>query len=255
MIAVDVGNTKTAFALFRNDVLVRQSQVETDIRRTTNDYRNLINEFLRPVGISLKATEQITAASVVPAITEQLKPLAKDVDVHFVSHESPISFEIALADPRSLGADRIANMEGAVRKYGAPVIVVDVGTAISVSVLNRRKQFLGGALAPGVGISLDALFSSTALIRRGALDRPKRAIGSTTLEAIGSGIHFGYAAMVDGLVSKMKEDLGEKEVAVVGKGGTIDMLAPYIDPHFQLYPTLTLEGLRFIYENLRSQHG
>jgi len=252
MIAVDVGNTKTAFAFFRHDSLIRQWQIGTDSKKSADEYRQLLNEFLSTIGESLKTAEQIMLASVVPAVTEEFLPLRKEIDIHVVSHKSPVSFTIAIPEPAVLGADRIANLEGAIRKYGAPVIVVDVGTAISVNAINGKRQFIGGAIAPGVGISMDALFTSAALLTRAPLSRPERAIGRNTIEAIESGVHFGFAALVDGLITKVREELGEEEVRIVGKGGATDMLAPYINPSLQFFPTLTLEGLRFIHDNLKS---
>lgn len=250
MIAIDIGNTKTAIGLFDGRELTARWRVATDSSRTSDQHFQTLKEFLSEKSLTLKTAGPMMLASVVPVATEAWKGLRKHVDIHTMSANSPVSYKIGIPEPESLGPDRIAAMEAAVRRYGAPVIVVDAGTATTLSVIDPKGVFLGGAIAPGVGISLKVLFERAARISRITPNPPEQAIGRTTDEAVESGAHFGFAAMIDGLLSRTFKELGVSEAKVVASGGAMESLTPYIQTPIEFRRDLTLEGLQCVYENL-----
>lgn len=250
MIAVDVGNTKTAIGLFQDHELLARWQVATDPLMTGDQYLRTLTDFLGSKNLETRSSGPLILASVVPSATEEWLQLQSELEAHVVTHESPISYEIGIPEPRSLGADRIAALEGAVRRFGAPVIVVDAGTATTVSVVDARKRFLGGTIAPGVGISLDALFDRAARLSRTTLHAPKRVVGSTTEEALDSGVQFGFAGMIEGLLRRIFEELGASSLKVIASGGAMEMIMPYVRIPMEYRKNLTLEGLSWIHSNL-----
>ncbi|MFH1018967.1 MAG: type III pantothenate kinase [Pseudomonadota bacterium] len=252
MLAVDIGNTKTALGFFREGVLARKWRVATDARQTTDQLRLFLAELLADLGESFPRLDSVMLSSVVPRLTRTWEELRSHTDLHVVSPKTPISFEIALPDPAALGADRIADAEAAVRLFGAPVIIVDAGTAVTWSVINSQKRFVGGAIAPGIGISIKALFAAAARLSPVEIRPPERAIGNSTEKAIGSGMHYGYAAMVTGLLKRMEDELNEGKPALVATGGSAKHLAPFLPPEVNVEEDLTLKGLAFLNENLGS---
>ncbi len=252
MLAVDIGNTKTALGFFREGVLTRKWKVATDPRLTPDQLRMLLADLLGTLGESLAHMEGLIFSSVVPRLTKTWEALGQDTDLHVVSSKTPASFEIALPEPSTLGADRIADAEAAVRLFGAPVIIVDAGTAVTWSVINSHKRFIGGAIAPGIGISIKALFAAAARLNPIDIRQPEQVIGDSTEKAIGSGVHHGYAAMLMGLLRKMETELNEGKPAMVATGGSAKHLAPYLSPDVRIEEDLTLRGLAFLHENVRS---
>jgi type III pantothenate kinase len=251
-VAVDIGNTKTAVGFFRDGKLVRKWKVATDARQTPDQIRMLLAELFTGIGENPARLEGMILASVVPRLTRAWEGLRPDVDLHVVSSRTPASFEIKLLNPDELGPDRIADAEAAVRKFGAPVIIADAGTALTLNVVNSKKQFLGGAIAPGIGISLKALFASAARITPVEIRPPERAIGNSTDRALASGVHYGFASMLTGLLERMERELNEGKPAFVATGGSIKHLAPYLRADIHVEEDLTLHGLAFLHENLKS---
>jgi len=194
----------------------------------------------------------VILSSVVPVATREIEKLRKYFDLHIVSHKTPTSFTIELPDPKSLGSDRIADAEGAVRKFDAPVLVVNAGTAITVSAIDSQKRFLGGAIAPGVGISMDALFERAARLTATELNPPKKAIGTSTKEALESGLYFGYSSLVQGLIDRFTSELELKNPTVAISGGALKWLKPYLKKEYRYEENLTLEGLFFLHQNLQA---
>jgi len=250
MIAIDVGNTKVAVALFKDERLRRVWRSGTYARFTTEDYRNAIGAYLTSEGETFRSAGPMILASVVPAVTDQLRRLGDETDLHVVDHRSPLSFEIAIPEPESLGADRIGEMEGAIQKYGEPLVVIGFGTATTLAAIDRNRRFLGGTISPGLGVSLQALYSSAALLSPKPLETPSHALGNSTDSAIASGVYLGHAAMVAGLLRKVKEEIGEPELTVIATGGAADVVAPHLGVPAILDPTLSLEGLHSIHRNL-----
>ena len=195
----------------------------------------------------------MVVASVVPHITEQLKNYSHArSDTHFVYFESPIDFSIELPNPQTMGPDIIAAAQGAVLKHSSPLIIVDAGTATTITVVNRKKQFIGGAICPGVGISSQALFSNASALSAIQLTLPETFIGHKTNDAILSGVCFGHASMIEKMVERFEIELGDKCTTIL-TGGAIEMLLSALPKKYIHEPNLTLEGLISIYQNIQSR--
>ena len=252
LLTVDVGNSQTLIGVFEKDRLQHEWRASTDPKRTADELALLFGEFLRQADLSF--SRQITGvaiSSVVPKATQELREMTlRYFGFPPVVVEPGVKTGIAVLtdNPREVGADRIANAVAAHEMFPSrSTIIVDFGTAITVDAVSAEGQYLGGAIAPGVETAASALFSSTAQIRRVQLLAPEFAIGKTTVGAVQSGIMFGTAALVDGLVERVANEL-DGDVEVIATGG----LAPVIIEHCKTIqhfePMLTLNGLRLIFE-------
>lgn len=252
LLTVDVGNTQTLIGVFEKDRLEHEWRASTDPKRTADELALLFGEFLQLADLSF--SRQITGvaiSSVVPKATQELREMTlRYFGFPPVVVEPGVKTGIAVLtdNPREVGADRIANAVAAHEMFPSrSVVIVDFGTAITVDAVSADGQYLGGAIAPGVETAASALFSSTAQIRRVQLLVPESAIGKTTVGAVQSGIMFGTAALVDGLVERVANEL-DGDVEVIATGG----LAPVIIEHCKTIqhfePMLTLNGLRLIFE-------
>jgi type III pantothenate kinase len=252
LLAVDVGNTQTHVGVFERDQLQREWSASTDPTRTADELALLFGEFLAQADLSF--SRQITGvviSCVVPRLTPELREMT---DRYFgfpaVVVEPGVRTGIAVLtdNPREVGADRIANAVAAHSRWpGEAVIVVDFGTAINLDVISAKGDYLGGAIAPGIDSSADALFRSAAQIGRVELLAPPSVIGKTTVTCVQSGIIFGIAEMIDGLIERITEELGE-DPRVVATGGRAPIVIEHTRRVRQLEPALTLYGLREIYE-------
>jgi type III pantothenate kinase len=252
LLAVDVGNTQTHLGVFDHEVLEHEWRASTDPARTADELALLFGEFLSLVDLSF--SRQITGvaiSSVVPPITQELREMTF---AYFGF--SPVVVEpgirtgisVATDNPREVGADRIANAVAAHAMFpDEPAAVVDFGTAITVDAVSAKGEYMGGAIAPGVDTAASALFVSTAQIRRVELVKPEAAIGRNTVTAVQSGIMYGTAAMVDGLVERVMKELGGS-ARVVATGGLASLMVQICHSIERFDPTLTLTGLRLIYE-------
>lgn len=250
MIVVDVGNTKTAIGCFKDDHLAGRWQMGTDAGLSVEEYHTALNEFLSTVDDSLETSEDLVLASVVPAVTEEMEKIRETVNLHVVSHRTPLSYEIAIPKPETLGADRIADLEGAVRKYGAPVIVIDTGTATTINVVNSDYQFIGGIIAPGVGTSMSALHSAAAKLTPSRLPETDSVIGNTTEEAMAIGLLHGHAAMINGLLAEIQDELNLGDVPIIARGGSLESFSEHLSPGIHVDQLLLLDGLKFIHQNI-----
>lgn len=250
MIAVDVGNTKTAIGFFRNGILTKTWKLSTLSTRSSDEMKIFLEERLSSIGESLHSAGPMILASVVPSVTDEISELKKEIDIHFLNHKSPLSFQIAVSQPETLGADRIANLEGSVRKMGAPLIVLDVGTATTLSVINSKQQFIGGMIAPGLRISAEALFSRAAKLQPIELTPSPQSIGTNTSEEMQVGIVSGHARMIDGLIENVQKELALPTIPIVATGGGIESVARLLSTKATVDTDLTLNGLASIHENL-----
>lgn len=252
LLAVDVGNTQTHIGVFDRATLVHEWRASTESKRTADELALLFDGFLRNEDLSF--SRQITGVaicSVVPRATQELRSMTiRYFGYPPVVVEPGVKTGIAILtdNPKEVGADRIANAVGAHDLCdGQAVIVVDFGTALTLDAVSAKGEYLGGAIAPGIDTSSTALFQSTAQIRRVELLAPVSAIGKSTVTSVQSGIIFGTAALVDGLVERVSKELGG-DARVVATGG----LAPVVIEHCHrvdmIEPNLTLTGLRLIFE-------
>lgn len=260
LLAVDVGNTQTVVGLYEIDGvvppeksasegLVGHWRAATVPERTDDELMVLLSGFLELEGWDLTSeVEGVAVSSGVPRVTTALREMALRhlrlepiVLGPGVKTGMPVRYE----NPREVGADRIANAVGAFDLYGGPTIVVDFGTGTTFDAISAEGEYLGGAIAPGIQISLDALFERAAALRAVELVEPRSVIGRSTMESLQSGAVFGYAAQVDGLVRRIEEELGE--CSVPATGGLAELISPYCETVERVEPWLTLHGLRLIW--------
>jgi type III pantothenate kinase len=252
LLAVDVGNTQTKLGVFGGVDLVHEWRASTEARRTADELALMFGQFLETAGLSF--SQQITGvaiSSVVPQSTQQLREMTmRYFGFPAVVVEPGVRTGLAVTtdNPREVGADRIANAVAARDLFpSCAAVVVDVGTAIKVDAVSARGEFLGGAIAPGMSTSASALFESTAQLRRVELIAPPTAIGRSTVTSIQSGVVYGTAALVDGLVDRVADELAE-DAGVVATGGLAAAVVDHCRRVERLEPALTLVGLRRVFE-------
>jgi len=249
LLVFDVGNTNIVMGAYKNDVLCHSWRLSTDRNQTADEYGVKIRAFLDYAGIKLTDIKDVIISSVVPPLLPMLEELAWNcfkVKPLFVGPGIKTGLPILYENPREIGADRIVNAVAGYEKYGGPLIIVDFGTATTFCAINGQGQYLGGAITAGVGISAEALFQRAAKLPRIELIRPKNVIGRNTVSSMQSGLIFGYTALVDGLVKRMKKELGE-EAKVIATGGLAKLIAAESETIDYVDDNLTLEGLRIIY--------
>jgi type III pantothenate kinase len=253
MLVIDVGNTQAVLGYFKEETLLGSFRIDTDPNRTSDQYKLLIRGFLSQINSRWEDFDTITLASVVSRVSETISRLKNEKRIVQVSHRSPLSFSIKIPEPETLGADRIANVEGAISKYEAPFIIVDLGTAITFDVVNSKKEYIGGAITPGIYTSADALFNNASKLFSTTLEAPSKVIGNNTKKSLQSGIVHGFASLIDGMIGKMKKEIGEKNVTVIGTGGQLEIISPLTSSIDKTDENLTLEGLLRIYKNEKSK--
>lgn len=254
LLAIDIGNTQTVIGLFgADDELVDHWRIATQSERTSDEHALVIQEFLGFHGFSFDDDiDGIAISSVVPRSTAAFREMT-----HKYFGFRPVVIEpgvktgmpILTENPREVGADRIANAVAALDRFGGPAVVIDFGTATTFDALSARGEYLGGAIAPGLDISLDALYLRAAALRRVELVEPRAVIGRTTVDSIQSGAVFGFAGLVDGICSRIADELGAP--TVVATGGLASLIAPYTASIQHVEPWLTLHGLRLVFDRNR----
>ena len=249
LLAVDVGNTNVTLALFEGERLAADWRVTSHRERTADEMAVELRELFSLRGYDLGVVSGVVIASVVPnlnpALIEASRRYLKCEPV-MVGPGVKTSVRIRYENPKDVGADRIANALAAFTKYGGPVVVIDFGTAVTYDAIDAQGDYLGGAIAAGVEISLDALVSHTAMLRRVEAVAPDAVIGRSTVTSIQSGLVWGFVAQVEGMVERMVAELGGK-ARVVATGGQAGLVAELTHVIEATDPHLTLEGLRLIY--------
>lgn len=250
LLAIDVGNTNTVLGLFEGERLVHDFRIETARGRTTDEFHVLLAMLLQIAGIDRSAVTSSILASVVPSHTDvvvEAVDRAFDHDVMVVQPGIRTGMRLLNENPREVGADRIVNAVAAHARVGSAVIVVDFGTATTFDCISASGDYLGGAIAPGMKISANALFSRAAKLSRAELLQPPKAIGRNTVHAMQSGIVFGYVGLVDGLVNRLRAEM-DGEVAVIATGGLAVLIQPESETIEDVDEFLTLEGLRILFD-------
>ena len=249
ILAVDVGNTQTVLGLFEGEQLDGHWRVATDATLTADELRVKIGGLLALDGLEWSDIERIVLSSVVPTLTghyEEMAMRATGTTAMIVGPGLKTGMPILYDNPHEVGADRIVNGVAAFEAYGGPVIVIDFGTATTLDVVDAAGAYLGGAIAPGVETSAEALFSRAARLAKVDLEAPTKVIGTNTRASVQAGLMLGEAAMVDGLVRRAWAELGG-ECAVVATGGLAERMSPLCDTIEHVAPDLTLRGLIIIY--------
>jgi len=255
LLTIDVGNTNIVFGVFKGKELAAHWRFSTHKEQTEDEYGILLKNLMEDAGIDCGQIKGVVISSVVPTVTPYLEKMCGKylgVKPLLVGPGIKTGINIRVENPREVGADRIVNMVGATYKYKVPLIVVDFGTATTFDAVSSNMEFLGGAIAPGLLISAEALFKSASKLFRVEIVKPERAIGKNTTTNIQSGLFYGYAGLVDNIVELMKkemeEELGEEDIFVVATGGVAHLIAPGTRTIDKIDSMLTLEGLRIIYE-------
>ena len=246
LLAVDVGNTQTVFGLFENERLSQQWRVATESQRTGDEVGALLRSFLDP-----RALRGICLSSTVPPLVrayEEFAARSTGAPLLVVGPGVKTGVPVRYDDPREVGPDRIANAVAAADRYGAPCIVVDFGTSTNFDVVSPDAEYVGGVLAPGVEVSMNALFERAARLFEVEFAEPPAAIGKSTATALQSGLVYGFAGQVDGIAERIRDELGAPDAPVVATGGLADLIAPHARTIERVDPDLTLEGLRLVWE-------
>jgi type III pantothenate kinase len=249
ILAIDVGNTQTVIGLFEGETLGGHWRIATDAALTADELRIKIGGLLESERLTWADVERIIVSSVVPRLTEAYDAAARkatDKPPMTVGPGLKTGLPIRYDNPHEVGADRIVNSVAAIESYGAPVVVVDFGTATTIDVIDASGAYLGGAIAPGVETSADALFSRAARLSKVDLEDPGTVIGRNTRQSVQAGLILGGAAMVDGLVRRTWKELGV-ETPVVATGGLAERMSPLCDTIGHVDPDLTLKGLILLY--------
>jgi type III pantothenate kinase len=246
---IDVGNTHTVIGLYRGDELLDTWRISTATERTRDEYIILLQEFLRSLGIDRAAVEGMMISCVVPPVLNELLGLARKY-FHFrpliVGPGIRTGLPILLDNPREVGADRIVNAVAAYQKHLQAMVIIDFGTATTFDCVSAKGEYLGGVIAPGMHISMEALCQRASKLPRVELTRPREVIGRNTVHCMQSGVVYGYLALVEGLVARIKEEMGG-ELLVVATGGLARVVEKEIGIIDDVDENLTLNGLKYLY--------
>jgi len=255
LLAVDIGNTSTKLGVFDGEKLRATWHMATGVHRMADEYAALLFTLLDQQGVKTSDIKAVAMCSVVPPLIStfeelferyfKITPLVVEVGVK-------TGVSIRTDNPREVGADRIADAAAAIKLYGKPLIIIDLGTATTFGIISRNGDYIGGIIATGIATAAEALFTRTAQLPRVELAQPKHVIGSNTVVAIQSGIIYGYASLVEGMLSRVQKEMGEKP-KVVATGGYAELIARVTDVIDVVDPDLTLIGLRLIYQMNRPE--
>lgn len=250
LLTIDIGNTNIKLGVYQGTSLVHHWRVLTERCKLSNEYTVLVHNLFAMAGLDAAQIAGCVISSVVPPLTSEFAELAHKylrVEPILVSPDVPTGLRYCIDNPYELGADRIANSLSAYSRYGGPVIAVAFGTATAFDVITSDGSYLGGAIAPGIGISSEALFRSAARLYQVELVRPPQVIAKNTNHHIQAGLILGYAGLVEGLVRRIQDELGSS-CPVIATGGLADVIAQETSAITTVDPYLTLEGLRLIYD-------
>lgn len=256
ILAVDIGSSTVVMGLINNSELIASRKTVTDISELEVNYKEEIKTLLKSHSISESKIEGAIISSVVPLLTDILREAVCDIfklEPITVNSESITGIDIITDNPSQLGSDRIADATAGINEYGAPLMIVDMGTATTISIINQDKQFLGGLILPGVRTSLNSLINNTSQLPRIKLGTPsERIIGTNTVSSIENGIVYGTAAQIDGLIQRISDEL-DFDPKIIATGGNAGAVIPYCKSKIIYDKNLLLKGLYIIYKNEKEE--
>jgi type III pantothenate kinase len=250
LLAIDVGNTQTVIGMFRDDELIQHWRLATDREATADELASRLSGLLDLRDLRLRDVDGAIVSSVVPVLGHEYEELSErylEGALSLVGPNLKIGMPIRMDNPHEVGADRIVNSVAAYEQVGGACIVTDFGTSTNFDVVSGEGEYLGGVLAPGVEISIDALAQRAARLFKVDLDPPKSVIGKNTAAALQSGVIYGFAGQVDAIVRRLREELGE-EATAIATGGLAAPIVPFCEEIDETDDQLTLKGLRLIWE-------
>ena len=252
LVAIDIGNTNTVIAVYTNETLTDTFRLYTDRNKTADEYGIVLTQLLNSAKIPLHNIKGIIISSVVPTLTEILSKMCNTLfhlNPIIVGVNSKINMNIIYDNPQNLGADRIVNAVSAYKKYNAPAIIADLGTALTIDVVDKNGNFIGGIITAGIKTTAEALIANTSKLPKISISKPETAIGKSTDGCIQSGLYYGFIGLVDGIIEKFLEELNEEKenIKIIGTGGFSNILkeSKYVKI---IDEQLTLDGLKFIYK-------
>lgn len=250
LLVFDIGNTQTVVGIFQKEKLIANWRLATDRQKTVDEYGILLKSLIAEENLAIKEIKAAILSSVVPPVTGLFERMVEKYcgeKALVVGPGVKTGLSIKYENPREVGADRVVNAVAGINLYRPPLIIVDFGTATTFCAIAQNGDYLGGSIAPGLGISSEALFSRTAKLPRVELVKPKSVIGKNTINSMQSGLFFGYIGLVENLITRIKEEMN-CQPQVVATGGLAELIAGETKMINQINPYLTLEGLRLIYE-------
>jgi type III pantothenate kinase len=255
LLAIDVGNTNTVFAVYRERTLLGEWRLSTNRERTADEYAAALVQLMILKGLAHEEVEAVIISSVVPQAITPLRWMTRDFfacRAHVVGEDVDYPLPVEIDNPREVGADRVVNAVAALRRYEPPFIIIDFGTATTFDIVDEKGAYRGGIIAAGINLSLEALSRAAAKLPRIAIEAPERVIGRSTVGAMQSGVYWGYVGLIEGLVARIKREFGAP-MRVVATGGLAPLFAHGTDVIEHVDPDLTMAGLLEIYERNRER--
>jgi type III pantothenate kinase len=250
LLAIDTGNTNIAIGAYQGEELAHQWRLSTRIDSTADELGVLLRGLFDTAGVAIDQIDSVVVSSVVPTLDRSLLGMCRQylgVEALMIGPGIRTGVQIRYDNPREVGADRVVNAVAAFHKYGGPTVVVDFGTTTNFDVIGANGDYLGGAIAPGIRISMDALFERAAKLPRVELVEPRSVVAKNTVESIQSGFLYGFVGQIEGIVARMVDELGG-EVKVIATGGLAQLISDHTDRIQLVDDRLTLDGLRLIHD-------
>ena len=253
ILAIDIGNTNIVIGCIEGEHIAFEERLYSDLKKTELEYAISFKTVLEIYGIDSRRLQGGILSSVVPPITATVRHAAEMIIGKEILEVGPgvkTGLDIRIDNPAQLGPDLVVGAVAGIAEYGSPLAVIDMGTATTITVVNEKEQVMGGMIMPGVGVALDSLINRTSQLPKISLDTPKRLIGSNTVDCMKSGVLYGNAACIDGVIGRIREELGEG-LRVTATGGMAKYIIPYCREKIILDDALLLKGLRLIYDRNR----